>query len=87
VQRTGVYGGINVCQWAAADGVIGNSSTPGHRWAWQTRAWSRGERVPAAVLYQSVIFAGSDPGAVCYGTHVDEDQVLAPDFGQWDLAR
>src|SRR3984885_13801871 len=31
VQRTGVYGGINVCQWAAADGVIGNSRTPGHR--------------------------------------------------------
>ncbi len=40
VQRTGVYGGIDVCQWAAADGVIGSSSTPGHRWAWQTRAWS-----------------------------------------------
>ena len=36
VQRTGVYGGIDVCQWAAADGVIGNSRTPGHRWAWQT---------------------------------------------------
>src|ERR1700759_5638721 len=36
VQRTGVYGGIDVCQWAAADGVIGNSSTPGRRWAWQT---------------------------------------------------
>ncbi len=24
VQRTGIYGGINACQWAAADGVIGN---------------------------------------------------------------
>src|ERR1700680_1458619 len=40
VQRTGIYGGINACQWAAADGVIGNSRTPGHRWAWQTRSWS-----------------------------------------------
>ncbi|QNJ90073.1 DUF1906 domain-containing protein [Mycolicibacterium fluoranthenivorans] len=87
VARTGIYGHARACTWAIADGVIGYSSTVGHRWAWQTRAWSRGERVPAAVLYQSVIFAGSDPGAVCYGTHVDEDQVLAPDFGQWDLAR
>src|SRR6201996_5841286 len=29
IQRTGVYGGIDVCQWAAADGVIGSSSTAG----------------------------------------------------------
>jgi hypothetical protein len=27
VQRTGVYGGIDVCQWAAADGVIGRASS------------------------------------------------------------
>ena len=47
VQRTGVYGGINVCQWAATDGVIGNSRTPGHRWAWQTRSWSRGQIDPS----------------------------------------
>src|ERR1700743_30960 len=26
VQRTGIYGGINACQWAGADGVIGNSA-------------------------------------------------------------
>jgi hypothetical protein len=32
VQRTGVYGGIKACQWAAADGVIGKSGTPGRRW-------------------------------------------------------
>ena len=32
VQRTGIYGGIKPCQWAADDGVIGNSSTPGRRW-------------------------------------------------------
>ena len=25
VQRTGIYGGINPCQWATADGVIGRS--------------------------------------------------------------
>src|SRR6185503_15791011 len=59
VQRTGVYGGINVCQWPAADGVIGNSSTPGHRWAWQTRAWSGRQIDPAAVLYQRVVSTAS----------------------------
>ena len=85
--RTGIYGHARACTWAADDDVIGHSSTAGYRWAWQTRAWSRGERAPAAVLYQSVIFAGSDPGAVLGGTHVDEDQVLAADFGQWDLER
>ena len=87
VERTGVYGHAGVCGWAIADGVIGHSTTPGYRWAWQTRAWSHGERVPAAVLYQSVIVTASDPGISLGGTHVDEDQVLAADFGQWDLAR
>src|SRR6201996_2902243 len=41
VQRTGIYGGVDACEWPAADGVIGSSSTPGHRWSWQTKAWSR----------------------------------------------
>jgi hypothetical protein len=87
VERTGVYGHAGVCSWAIADGVIGHSTTPGHRWAWQTRAWSHGAREPAAVLYQSVIVTASDPGISLGGTHVDEDEVLAADFGQWDLAR
>lgn len=87
VGRTGVYGHAGVCGWAIADGVIGQSTTPGYRWAWQTRAWSHGERQPAAVLYQSVIVTASDPGISLGGTHVDEDDILAADFGQWDLAR
>ncbi len=87
VERTGVYGHAGVCAWAIADGVIGHSTTPGFRWAWQTRAWSHGEREPAAVLYQSVIVTASDPGVSLGGTHVDEDDVLAGDFGQWDLGR
>ena len=87
VQRTGVYGHAGVCGWAIADGVIGQSSTPGYRWAWQTRAWSHGEREPAAVLYQNVIVTAADPGVSLGGTHVDEDDILAADFGQWDLAR
>lgn len=85
VQRTGVYGGVNVCQWAAADGVIGNSSTLGHRWAWQTRSWSRGQQDPAAVLYQRVVSTASNPGPIVGGIEVDVSDVLAPDCGQWNL--
>lgn len=87
VQRTGIYGGSRPCGWAIGDGVIGASGSAGRRWAWQTRAWSRGEREPAAVLYQSVVVTASDPGALIGGIHVDEDDVLAADFGQWDLTR
>jgi hypothetical protein len=85
--RTGVYGSANVCGWAIRDGVIGSSTTAGYRWAWQTRAWSGGAREPAAVLYQYVIVTASDPGVFLGGTHVDVDEVLAADFGQWDLPR
>ena len=55
VNRTGMYGHAKACAWAIQDGVIGPSTTPGYAWAWQTRAWSDGEREPAAVLYQDVI--------------------------------
>ncbi|TFV60235.1 DUF1906 domain-containing protein [Mycobacterium sp. PS03-16] len=87
VERTGVYGHARVCAWAIADGVIGRSTTPGHWWAWQTRAWSGGEREPRAVLYQSVVVTASDPGVRLGNTSVDVDEVLAADFGQWDLDR
>ncbi len=87
VARTGVYGDAQVCGWAIRDGVIGNSSTPGHRWAWQTRSWSNGEREPAAVLYQAVVNTPSNPGPLLGGINVDVDDVLAADYGQWDLPR
>lgn len=87
VGRTGIYGGRRQCGWAIADGVVGSSTSPGHRWAWQTKAWSRGEREPAAVLFQREVVTASDPGFVIDGIHVDVNDVLAPDFGQWDLAR
>ena len=87
VARTGIYGHAKACTWAADDGVIGGSTSPGYRWAWQTRAWSRGERAPMAVLYQTVIVTPSDSGTVLGGIRVDEDEILAPDYGQWDLAR
>jgi hypothetical protein len=87
VNRTGIYGSAQACGWAIADDVIGHSSTAGYRWAWQTRAWSHGEREPAAVLYQSAVFTASDPAVLIAGVHVDADDVLAADFGQWELGR
>jgi hypothetical protein len=81
VGRTGIYGHAQACGWAIRDGVIGQSSSAGYRWAWQTKTWSHGQREPAAVLYQAVI------DSALGGAHMDVDDVLAPDFGQWDLAR
>ena len=85
VQRTGVYGGIDVCQWAAADGVIGRSRSPGRRWAWQTRAWSGNRVHPAAVLYQRIVSTASNPGPLVGGIEVDVNDVLAQDCGQWNF--
>lgn len=87
VNRTGIYGSCRACAWAITDKVIGTSSTAGHSWAWQTRAWSHGELESAVVLYQSVVVTASDPGVLLGGIHVDEDDILAIDFGQWDLER
>jgi hypothetical protein len=86
-QRTGIYGHAQACRWAINDGVIGRSSTAGHLWAWQTRTWSHGEREPAAVLYQEVVNSASNPGPLLGGIHIDVDEVLAIDYGQWDLNR
>jgi len=85
--RTGIYGGVNELGWAIADGVVGASTTPGYRWAWQTKAWSGGKRAPGAVLFQREVVTASDPGAIIDGVSVDVDDILAPDFGQWDLPR
>jgi glycoside hydrolase-like protein len=84
VDRTGIYGHSRVCGWAIKDGVVGSSTTPGHRWAWQTKAWSHGKREPMAVLYQDVVHSPSSPGPLLGGISVDVDEVLATDFGQWD---
>ena len=86
-ERTGIYGHSRACAWAISDGVIGHSTTAGHRWAWQTKSWSHGEREPAAVLYQTAVNTSSNPGPLVGGIHVDVDEVLAADFGQWDRDR
>jgi hypothetical protein len=85
--RTGIYGHSRACGWAIEDGVIGRSTTAGHWWAWQTIGWSAGQRESRAVLLQVVVNTPSEPGVVLGGTHVDVDEVLAADFGQWDLSR
>jgi hypothetical protein len=87
VGRTGIYGDAQVCGWAIRDGVVGPSSSAGHRWVWQTRAWSHGDREPAAVLYQTIVNSPGNPGPLLGGINVDVDDVLAADFGQWDLDR
>jgi hypothetical protein len=87
VQRTGIYGHFQACGWAIRDGVIGHSTTAGYRWAWQTKSWSHGQREPTAVLYQEVVNTPSSPGPLLGGINVDVDEVLATDFGQWDLDR
>lgn len=86
VARTGIYGGTRELKWAINDGVVGASSSAGHRWAWQTTMWSDA-REPAAVLFQREVVTATDPGFVIDGVHVDVDDVLAADFGQWDLSR
>ena len=87
VQRTGIYGHAQACRWAINDAVIGRSTTPGHLWAWQTKAWSHGQREAAAVLYQEVVDSPADPSPLLGGIHVDIDEVLATDYGQWDFDR
>ena len=85
VMRTGIYAGINPCQWATADGVIGRSGSPGKVWAWQTRSWSKGQIFPGAVLYQRIIDTASNPGPIVGGIRVDVNDVLAQDCGQWNM--
>jgi hypothetical protein len=87
VGRTGIYGHYLACGWAVDDGVIGSSTSAGHWWVWQTSAWSRGERETRAVLYQSAVNTQANPGPLVAGVHVDVDNVLAADFGQWGLER
>lgn len=85
--RTGVYGSSLVCAWAVEDGVIGRSTTTGKFWVWQTRAWSGTEINLDAVLYQRVIDTANAPGPQIDGSAVDVNDVLAADWGQWDLDR
>lgn len=77
--RVGIYGHSRVCAWAAEDGVIAEIGD-GKFLAWQTAAWSHGERAPEAVLYQR-------PGHVVVGgVECDVNEVLHPEWGWRALA-
>jgi hypothetical protein len=67
--RVGIYGGYYACKRTLDAGLA--------VMAWQTVAWSGGQRDPRAVLYQ---LAGSAPLA---GADVNIHESTAPDFGQW----
>ena len=41
----------------------------------------------AVVEHGAVVVTGPDTGIAMGGTQVDENEVLASDFGQWDLDR
>jgi len=64
----GVYGGYYVCKRVLDAGLASM--------AWQTTAWSGGQRDPRAVIYQTgqTILGGAD---------VDIHETTSPDFGQW----
>ena len=67
--------------------LSGARPLPGTGGPGRRRAWSGGEREPRAVLYQTVVDTDASPGAPLGGTNVDMNDVLAADFGQWDLDR
>ena len=77
--RVGIYGHSRVCAWAAEDGVIAEIGD-GKFLAWQTAAWSHGERAPEAVLYQRA-------GQVNIGgIECDVNEVWHPEWGWRALA-
>ena len=67
--RVGVYGSYYVVKDALDHGTC--------KYAWQTYAWSGGQRDPRAHLYQY------HNGAVINGVSCDLDRAYKPDFGQW----
>lgn len=75
VERTGIYGKAGVLYWAKEDGVAD--------WYWQTKAWSAGEILYWAHLYQRVVDTPSNPGPKIAGSSVDVNDIQKPDFGQW----
>ena len=67
--RTGVYGGLYICT-----ALLNSASVD---LAWQTLAWSYGQWEPRAVVRQTSITDSID------GVSVDDDWLMAADWGQW----
>ena len=71
LDRTGVYGSYYVVQRCFDNKTAG--------WAWQTSAWSGGQREPRAHLYQRT-------GTVTVGgVNCDVNEALQADFGQYPI--
>ncbi|USH45029.1 lysin A, glycosyl hydrolase domain [Gordonia phage Camerico] len=87
VDRTGVYGHDECCDWAARDGVIGRSRTGGKFYAWQTKAWSENDISAAACVFQRIVDTASNPGPKIGGRAVDVNDELTQDYGQWSYPR
>jgi hypothetical protein len=71
-ENVGIYGGYWPVMRALDNGVA--------RWAWQTGAWSGGNREPRAHLYQRIGYAYVD------GVQCDVNEALKSDYGQWSAA-
>lgn len=67
-ERVGVYGGYWVVKRCLDNGSA--------RWAWQTGAWSGGNRDPRAHIYQRIGYQ------TVGGVECDVNEALADDFGQ-----
>lgn len=73
------FRGINSVLVVARTGIYGGVNELG---------WAIADGVVGpSVLFQREVVTATDPGAVIDGVSVDVDDVLAPDFGQWDLPR
>jgi hypothetical protein len=66
--RVGVYGSYYVCKRCLDNGTA--------RWAWQTGAWSGGQREPRAHIYQRIGYV------TVGGIQCDVNEALQDDFGQ-----
>lgn len=75
VSRVGIYGHSRIIAWAVEDGAIGRAGSK--YLAWQTKAWSNGERAPEAVLYQGTVNVTGPEGI-----QVDVNDVLNDYWGQ-----
>lgn len=74
--RMGIYGHSRVISWAVEDQVIADLGGGKHL-AWQTPAWSMGERATEAVLYQGTANVKGPAGI-----NIDVNEVLHHEWGQ-----
>lgn len=88
VDRTGVYGHANSCEWAVEDKVIGKTADgSGKYYAWQTKAWSGGVVSRFTCVFQRVVDTASNPGPKIDGNPTDVNDMLCEDIGQWNYER